>query len=501
MMPLAQLLAEIQGEILQIQAQGLETSAFEEIEIERITADSREGQTGALFVAITGFKVDGHDYLASAVSKGCRAVVVERMVSPLPSVPVILVKNTRRALGLLASAILDFPSRRLKVIGVTGTNGKTTATSLIHHILCQAGIPAGLIGAPETKIGEHREPSQVTTPDALKLQQLLSQMVNEGCTHVVMEVSSHGIELERIAGVEFDLAVLTNISTDHLDLHKSQEAYVQTKFRFFASLPAAATAVLNGDEPLSEQIRRQTKAQIVEYGLTGSPQVQALEIRDFDDSSRFQLVLPNEAQLLRLECHLPLPGRHNISNALAAAAVAFTLGVDPATVQQGLNTFPGVPRRLHPVCRSEITVIDDYAHNPGSIAAALSTIAPPRYPGITLVVAVRGSRGEQVNWENGRALADAINSWPNVRRVIVTASSEVVAAKDRVTEPEQRAFVAALQTLSCPISVHDRLDAALKEALQLAQAKDLILLLGAQGMDPGADMLLAMLGELAPITG
>lgn len=510
-MLLEKLLASIEDEIIEC-SESLEN--LNKLDIQRICADSRCRGENMLFVAIRGFHSDGHKYLAEAAENGAVIAVVESVPSKCP-IPYIVVTNSRRCLGLLASTFYNHPSQSLTVIGVTGTNGKTTTTNLIHHLLTTSGAQVGLIGSPYIMIGTRRSKSDITTPDALDLQAIMHQMVQENCTHVVMEVSSHGIELERISGIDFDIAVITNISSDHMDLHVNQQNYIATKQKLFRRLPPDRIAVYNTDDPSAHWIRAATSAHTIGYGLDGKADIRAQDVAITSDGSRFTVQLPprrpvgsglfavnvdpNQGHNKReLDCLLPLIGAHNIANALAAISTVYALGLDGDTIRLGLRTFRGVKRRLEVIHQGRFTIIDDYAHNPGGFKAVLDSIDPKKFRHIILVVAIRGNRSKEINTKNGQVLAAFLRNCEHAS-IIVTTSDDVVTAKDQVTLREREAFLAEISKQPRPVIVTRTLRAALEQAINQATEGDLILLLGAQGMDAGADIVQEVLRTKAPL--
>lgn len=511
-MLLGNLLAAIKSEIIEC-SETLET--LNRLDIQKLCADSRCFGQNNLFVAIRGFHSDGHRYLAQAAENGAVAAVVESVPHNCP-IPYIVVYNTRRCLGLLASAFYNHPSQSLTVIGVTGTNGKTTTTNLIYHLLSKSGVRTGLIGSPYIIIGSERSMSNITTPDALDLQFIMHQIVQANCTHVVMEVSSHGIELERICGIDFDVAVITNISVDHMDLHRNQQNYIATKQRLFRRLAPESIAIYNADDPSANWIQPVTSAHTIGYGQSEKASVRARAVEFKADGSHFTLELPPRQRLdsglftineeraksiectRQIDCMVPITGAHNISNTLAAVSTAYVLGIEPETIRQGLSTFHGVRRRLELIHQGAFTIIDDYAHNPGGIKAVLDTIDPSRFRHITLVVAIRGNRSEQINAENGQVLATYLRNCENAS-LIVTSSDDVVTKKDQVTPSEREAFLAAVRQQPRPVTITRTLREALEQAISQAAEGDLILLLGAQGMDAGAGIVHEVLHERAPL--
>lgn len=337
-------------------------------EVRGLAYDSRRVEPGDVFVCIPGLRTDGHLYAGEAVRRGAAAVIAEREPPGPIAVPLVLTPDTRRALGLLAAGYYGFPSRSLRMIGVTGTNGKTTTSYLVKSILEAAGNKVGLLGTIRNLIGEEELPAERTTPESLDLQALLAKMRDAGCTHVVMEVSSHAIELQRVAGVEFDIGVFTNLTQDHLDFHGTFEAYRAAKGKFFASLGRSAKqgscwAIVNADDPSSEYFAGISPVPVMTYGLEKAD-VRADDVRLGQAGLQYRLVSPGgEAEL-----SLRLSGRFNVYNSLGAAAACLGEGCSLETVRRGLERVPGVAGRFESVDLGQpFAVIVDYAHTPDGL--------------------------------------------------------------------------------------------------------------------------------------
>lgn len=355
-MRLRELVKEIGGEL-----------AGQDTEISSIVYDSRQAGPGCLFVAVPGFRYDGHDYAVDAVKKGAAALLVERRL-PEISVPQVITQDTRSALGLVGAAFYGYPAAKLRVIGVTGTNGKTTTTYMIKAVLEHAGFRTGLIGTIETIIGAHRLSSERTTPESLDLQRIFAQMVAEECRYAVMEVSSHALELKRTAGTPFRCGVFTNLTQDHLDFHKTTEEYFRSKARLFKQLNGFA--VINFDDQHGWAMAVESAAPVVSYGVEERVQVRAVDISVGAKGVSYTLQSPWGSARLSL----PLTGKFNVYNSLAAAAVCLTEGVELALVKEGLESMSGVPGRFELVDAGQpFSVIVDYAHTPDGLENVLLT--------------------------------------------------------------------------------------------------------------------------------
>ncbi len=355
-----------------------------DVPISAICSDSRRLAPRALFVAVPGFRVDGHEYIGEAVAGGAVAVVVQadRRAKWQAAVegghlPAIVVPDSRRALAALAAAFYGHPGRRLRVIGVTGTDGKTTTIHLISALLEASGHRTGLLSTVHSKVGDRLllNEYRFTTPEAPQVQALLADMVRAGVDYAILESTSHGLALHRLDGCEYDVAVVTNVTADHLDFHGSREEYLVAKGRLFAMLDEAAdkgvdkVAVLNADEPAVAHFAGLTRAHIVTYGVQKAADVQAADIAPVEWGSRFRL----RAGGSELEVAIGLPGLFSVYNSLAAVAVALSQGMSLAAVRDALGSFPGVPGRLERIDEGQpFTVVVDFAHAPEALRRVLA---------------------------------------------------------------------------------------------------------------------------------
>lgn len=336
--------------------------------------DSRRVKPGFVFFAIKGFVEDGHDYVADAVGRGAAGVVVEKVVAVPAGIPLFRVADTRLALALAAARFYGFPGRRLRLVGVTGTNGKTTTTHLIRALYQALGEKVGLIGTLYAKIGDVVIPEERTTPESLDLQALLHQMSEEGATTAVMEVSSHALALKRVAGLEFDVAVFTNLTQDHLDFHRDAEDYFKAKAELFTEFikPGVKSrpklSVLNIDDPYGVRLSAVTNSRIITYGIDRAADVCARDIVLTGAGTGFVA----EGSWGQVPVKLKLVGRFNVYNALAAFAVGLGEGVPPEEMAQVLEGVPAVPGRFEQVdMGQDFTVVVDYAHTPDGLENVL----------------------------------------------------------------------------------------------------------------------------------
>jgi UDP-N-acetylmuramoyl-L-alanyl-D-glutamate--2,6-diaminopimelate ligase len=376
--------------------QGLKVERAEgplEREVTGIAYNSRFVTPGMIFVAIPGQNTDGHDHIPSAIDRGAAAVICERNGFSSQRITKIKVPDTREALARVAAEFHGHPARKLQMIAVTGTKGKTTVSFMVRHLLEAAGVKTGLIGTVRYEIGDRVIPAHRTTPEALEVHQLLGQMVRAGCKACVMEVSSHALDQKRVFGIEYDAAVFTNLGRDHLDFHGDMESYFQAKRRLFTSQhldPRRGTAVINFDDSYGARLADDEAVHPkLTYGLQPAAQLRASQIR----RSRVETCFHVEGDGLRFDCRLPLIGLHNVYNALAAIGAAHALKLDTGAIRAGLASFPNVPGRMEPVGDGRaFSVFVDYAHTADSLRHALDTVREVATGRVLLVFGCGGSR-------------------------------------------------------------------------------------------------------------
>ncbi|MCH1638477.1 UDP-N-acetylmuramoyl-L-alanyl-D-glutamate--2,6-diaminopimelate ligase [Paenibacillus timonensis] len=347
-----------------------------ELEISGIEIDSRHVTPGCLFVCLPGALNDGHRYAAKAIEAGAIALMTEKELADIPShITIIRVPDTRRALAILADVFYGRPSSRLKLIGITGTNGKTTTTHLVEHLLNQYGKRAGLIGTLYMRIGNYREQTVNTTPESLVLQRSFRKMLEHGAEYAVVEVSSHALDMGRVRGCQFRTAVLTNVTHDHLDYHESMDRYSDTKSLLFSQLGGAygdepKFAILNADDSVAAGYARKTAAQVITYGVEREADIRASQIRMKPDGTSLRV----DTFRGPIDLDLKLLGLFNVYNVLAAIAVGLSEGIPLQSMKRSLESFEGVTGRFEPIyAGQDFTVILDYAHNPDGLENVLQT--------------------------------------------------------------------------------------------------------------------------------
>jgi UDP-N-acetylmuramoyl-L-alanyl-D-glutamate--2,6-diaminopimelate ligase len=450
-----------------------------DIEIGSLASDSRQVSPGALFVAVRGRTVDGHRFLREAVAKGAAAAVGESL-DPGLGIPYFQVSDSRLALARLAAAWYGHPARRMVMIGVTGTDGKTTTANLIQHILLAAGIRPGMITTVNAVIGDRVLDTglHVTTPEAPALQGYLADMVKAGLTHCVLEATSHGLAQHRVAACEFDIGVVTNVTREHLDYHGSFQAYLEAKGLLFAGLEGSAPkangparlAVLNRDDASYVYLSQVTSVRQVAYGLGEGAEIKAEEIRASQDGLSFVASGPG----FRRPINTRLIGAYNVQNCLAAlAATVIGLGIAPATAAEGIAALQAVPGRMERIDLGQpFIVLVDFAHTPNALRRALEA-ARPMAAG--RLIAVFGSAGLR-DREKRRKMAETS---------VELADLTVLTAEDPRTEPleailEEMAAGARSQGGSEGVTFRRTPDRgeAIRFAIRLAGPGDVVIVCG-----------------------
>lgn len=447
----------------------------QDIEITSLTADSRKVETGSLFIALVGHNVDGHRFCSQAVEKGAVALLVEKgaELPQLSDVAIIEVSDTRRALAIVADAFYGQPSHRLNLIGVTGTNGKTTTTHLIRSILEDHGFKTGLIGTISTVIGDEIVESKNTTPESVDLQHTLARMVEVGCQYAVMEVSSHALDQGRVRGAQFASAIFTNLTQDHLDYHHTMEEYQRAKGLFFVQLGNTygskyRPAILNADDSASASYAKITAAPVITYGIDHEADVRATNLEISDSGIRFWL----ETWKGSLEVQLQLTGRFNVYNSLAAITASLIEGLPLTTIITSLAKIRGVDGRLERVDGGQnFTVFVDYAHTPDSLENALSTIRQFATGRVISIVGCGGNRDRSKR--------------PKMARIAAELSDLAILTSDNPRREDPQAIlddmIAGLKSDERNFTnyevVVDRKE-AIERAVREAKASDIVLIAG-----------------------
>jgi UDP-N-acetylmuramoyl-L-alanyl-D-glutamate--2,6-diaminopimelate ligase len=480
-----------------------------DVEVTGVAVDSRQVQPGDLFVAQPGERTDGIHFIPEARGRGAVAAC---SALPLLDFPTIVAPDPRGTVPRLAATLYGHPASRLRLVGITGTLGKTTTALLVQSALAASGVRVGVIGSLGVRHRGQVADTGMTTPDAPSIHRALRQMVDAGVTTAVMEVTSHGIALKRVAGLTFEVGALTNLVPDeHLDFHGTAEHYLRTKARFFDMLqPGAPLVVSRDDAHVSDLVAEAGIAEIrpvigvsargdpeADVGVSGlrcdgAGSVFALEIR-----RPLPLVEGGELAPTAIPLVLPVLGVHQVSNAAVAAVVALLAGGAPAGITESLAELAPIRRRMEMVHGTSPAVLDDTVGNPRSVDAVFATVRAIPHRSLRVAFGIRGARGPAINRRLAAALARAVRSVRSPVLLVVTASEDTAGARDRVRDEEREAVLAVLQEEGVAFSYEPALEVAVRRALEGAGEGDLVLLLGAQGMDGAAEIARRVLGTVS----
>jgi UDP-N-acetylmuramoyl-L-alanyl-D-glutamate--2,6-diaminopimelate ligase len=438
-------------------------------EVESIAYDSRRVQGNTLFVAIRGEKSDGHQFVDQAIEQGASVIVAESEISS-PRATCLVVDDSRSALADLSAVFYGMPARKLKMAAVTGTNGKTTTTFLIKHICEKAGMRCGLLGTVQYEIGDRILPAIRTTPEALDIQELLVQIVNAGGRAAAMEVSSHALAQERTRGIEWDVAVFTNLTQDHLDFHRTMENYFEAKAKLFQDLPSqskkkGASAVINIDDRYGEKLvdRLAGKIPVVTYGLGLHADFRASNYRTEFAGTSYQLDARGRSYLVRV----PLIGRFNVANSMAALAAATVMGVNLRAAILSLARSPQVPGRLELVpAKRQFQIFVDYAHTDDALRNVLKTLRELKPRKLIVVFGCGGDRDRKKRPLMGRVTDELAD------HAIITSDNPRKEDPDAIINEVEKGFRSTHYE-----KIVERSE-AIRHAVAMAQPRDLVLIAG-----------------------
>lgn len=435
-----------------------------DLEITSVCFDSRKAVPGSLFIAVKGTQSDGHAYISKTIESGAAAIVCEEFPEIKPGIVYIKVKDSSTALGIISSNFYYNPSDRLKLIGVTGTNGKTTTVTLLHRLFMLAGKKSGMLSTVENKIGDAVVPATHTTPDPVQLNALLAQMVDEDCEYCFMEVSSHAVVQQRIAGLNFSGGMFTNITRDHLDYHKTFEEYIKAKKGFFDILPAGSFALVNIDDRTGNVMVQNTKATVYSYSLKSMSDFRARVL----ESNFSGLWMNIDGQ----DVSCKLIGHFNAYNLLAVYAAAQCLGLDKIQALTFLSTLePPEGRFEYIISGNKITGIVDYAHTPDALENVLNTIKEIR-TGAEQVITVVGCGGDR---DAGKR--------PQMAAIACELSDKVILTSDNPRSEDPQEIIDQMRKGVPPnhakktMAITDRKEAVLA-AVNMARPGDIILIAG-----------------------
>jgi len=437
--------------------------------VENIAYDSRRVQRNGMFVALRGEKSDGHEFIGQAIEKGASVIVAEREEQN-PRATCLVVENTRTALADLAATFYGHPERKLKLAAVTGTNGKTTTTFLIKHVCENAGLRCGLIGTVRYEIGERVLPAIRTTPESLDLQELLAQIVNAGCKAAAMEVSSHALAQDRTRGLEWNVAVFTNLTQDHLDFHGTMKSYFESKMKLFTGLgnqkrKRKPIAIVNIDDRYGEQLldKIDKRITVITYGMGLRADFRASNYRVESSGTSYQLDAGGKSYLVRV----PLIGRFNVTNSMAALAAVSALGINLRDAVFSLGKSPQVPGRLELVpAKRQFQVFVDYAHTPDALGNVLKTLRELEPDRLIAVFGCGGNRDRQKR----PLMAEIVDRHADY--AIVTSDNPRKENPDTIVAEIEKGFRSTHYE-----KIVDRTQ-AINRAIELARPHDIVLIAG-----------------------
>jgi UDP-N-acetylmuramoyl-L-alanyl-D-glutamate--2,6-diaminopimelate ligase len=440
-----------------------------DIDIRDISYHSHRTQEGDLFVAISGAKTDGHHFIAESMQRGARAIIVEQMPPQPLDVPVVSVADTRQALAQVSAEFFSHPSREIQLVGITGTNGKTTTSYLVESILKAAGRTVGVIGTVNYRLRGRERPAPTTTPQSYDLQRLLREMITDGVTDVVMEVSSHALNQERVRRCHFDVGVFTNLSPEHLDYHEDMDRYFAAKKRFFQEILIETEkdpwAIINLDDPLLKGFYKELPSlRTMTYGL-GHGEVRAPQREVSLQGIRATLTTPAGP----LKIQTPLVGEYNLYNIMAATAVGISLGIAREVIEQGIANLFLVPGRMERVGAGDPWVLVDYAHTPDALEKTIRAVKQLAKGSLFVVFGCGGDRDRSKRAPMGRIGAQ----WSDL--AIITSDNP------RTEDPLK--IIEEIEKGAREIYPHryrvipDRRE-AIKEAIALAGPQDIVLITG-----------------------
>jgi UDP-N-acetylmuramoyl-L-alanyl-D-glutamate--2,6-diaminopimelate ligase len=447
-------------DLVQVLPDIIEIKGNTSVDINCIAYDSRKVSSGCIFVAIKGYSKDGHDYINQAVSKGAKAVIGENKIE-LKNTPYIRVANSRKALAYSSNWFYEYPSRKLKIVGITGTNGKTTTAYLVKSLLEGAGFSTGIIGTIGNIIKDQHIPAVRTTPESLELNQLFVKMIEHQVDYAVMEVSSHSLKLHRVDGIGYEVGVFTNLTQDHLDFHGSFEDYFAAKKRLFE---ASKKAVVNVDDTYGRKLRELLTIPTITYGINNDSDIKARNIDMNADGVSYDIIVDGELFHILYK----VPGEFSINNSLAALAVGFSLGLPMKLLAESLKNVKGVSGRFEPIKMGQnFSVIIDYAHTPDGIENVLKAIKSFCKGRIITVFGCGGDRDKKKRPIMG-GIASRLSDY-----CIITSDNP------RSEEPDiiMKEIEQGISEKNNYEKITDRRE-AIKRALEIAKKDDVILIAG-----------------------
>lgn len=437
----------------------------EDVAIKGISANSEEIKPDFVFVAIKGNQADGHDFIKQAIEKGARVIIAQGKpnFNLAQGISWIIVKDARSALAGLATAFYGYPAKKIKVIGITGTNGKTTISYLIESLLKGQGKACAVMGTINYRLKDKITTAKNTTPGPLEIQSFLSEALKEGINYVVMEVSSHALDQQRVAGVEFSYAIFTNLTQDHLDYHGNMDNYFQAKARLFRNLSSQAVSIINLDDAYGKRLFELTKSKVISYGFAKENQIRAEDFYFSPEGAKFKLIAPEG----KIEIKTKLIGSHNVYNILAAVSFALSAGMDLNFCKSSLAHFDLVPGRLEKIpSAKDFSVFVDYAHTPDALKNVITSL---RQIAQNRIIVIFGCGGDR---DRGKR--------PQMGKIATELADFVMITSDNPRSEEPMAIIEEILrgVKKDNYQVILEREAAIHQALAMAAMGDIVLIAG-----------------------
>ena len=462
-----------------------------EEDINSIAFHTDDVAKGGIFVAIKGYVTDGHKFIKKAKELGAKIAIVEDFSDE--DIRQIKVENSRIALADMARNFYEDPTKKMNVVGITATNGKTTTAFMLDSILKEDGRKTGIIGTVLTRYDDVKIPSVLTTPESLTLQSYFRDMLDKNISDVTMEVSSSAQELFRNKNIDFDIVTFNNLGREHIDQHGSFENYFRFKSRLIRHAKEDAIAILNADDEKIYSLKDKTKAHVLTFSLENLESDFGIENLDLSSGKgKFTFKINRDLNIKDriikksdFDIDLGSVGYSSVMNSLVAIIVSLVLGIEKETIKKALKDFKGVERRFELIFDEEFKILDDHFANEKNIDATMETLKEMDYENLNILYAIRGKRGVEVN----REITERLVKWIKIlkpKSLSATLSKDTVKEKDRVTDEELKVFKDILEKNNIRCKIYDSLEEAINKSIDLMEKDDVLLLAGCQGMDKGA---------------
>ena len=462
-----------------------------EEDINSIAFHTDDVAKGGIFVSIKGYVTDGHKFIKKAKELGAKIAIVEDFSDE--DIRQIKVENSRIALADMARNFYEDPTKKMNVVGITATNGKTTTAFMLDSILKEDGRKTGIIGTVLTRYDDVKIPSVLTTPESLTLQSYFRDMLDKNISDVTMEVSSSAQELFRNKNIDFDIVTFNNLGREHIDQHGSFENYFRFKSRLIRHAKEDAIAILNADDEKIYSLKDKTKAHVFTFSLENNESDFGIENLDLSSGKgKFTFKINRDLNIKDriikksdFDIDLGSVGYSSVMNSLVAIIVSLVLGIEKETIKKALKDFKGVERRFELIFDEEFKILDDHFANEKNIDATMETLKEMDYENLNILYAIRGKRGVEVN----REITERLVKWIKIlkpKSLSATLSKDTVKEKDRVTDEELKVFKGILEKNNIRCKIYDSLEEAINKSIDLMEKDDVLLLAGCQGMDKGA---------------